>query len=324
MKKKYITGARFGKLVVHEMQYGVNIGSRKRTCCLCKCDCGNTAVITMDALNSGRTSCGCDTSVRRSEKNRKDLTGMKYGRLTVLYMDWSARPSKAICRCECGSIITVIASSLPYGKTQSCGCLQSERTSASNTKDWTSAVSPYGIKLIKQSYMNSHGQWLWECQCGLCNQIFVALPAKIMNGHITSCGCRRQSSREQLIRDELRSLGVKFTEQYSFCDCVYKHPLLFDFAVFVDGKLYCLIEYDGKQHFQPISHFGGKEEFAISKLRDNIKNEYCKYHNIRLIRMPYTLSDEEIKTKLRDIIIRRDCNAVISNNNGFAVLPSLG
>ena len=36
------------------------------------------------------------------------------------------------------------------------------------------------------------------------------------------------------------------------------------------------IEYDGRQHYQPVKDFGGETEFEKIKLRDNIKNEYCK------------------------------------------------
>ncbi len=325
LKRKDLTGNQFGKLRVMKMQYGVEIGTRKRTMCLCSCDCGNTVLVTMDALTShAKTSCGCDSVERRRIKLRKDLTGMKFGRLSVISMDWSQRPAKAFCECECGNHITVIAAQLSYGKTQSCGCLQAERASMSNTKDWTSITSRYGVRFIKQEKQNKSGQWLWRCECGLCGREFVALPAKVMNGHISSCGCRKKSSREQLIRNELVRFSATFKEQYSFSDCKDKQPLLFDFAVFSEGQLLCLIEYDGKQHYVQIPMFGGKTEFDAACRRDRIKDAYCKENNIRLIRLPYTLSDEEIRSKVRDIIIRRDCNTIISNSNGSAVLPGVG
>lgn len=325
LKRKDLTNAVFGKLKVLKMHYGVQIGTRKRTMCLCLCDCGNTAMITMDALTSNkRTSCGCDTNERRSKNPRKDLTGKRYGKLTVISMDWSRRPAKAFCQCDCGNYTEVIAAQLNYGRTQSCGCLQAERASLSNTKDWNSVISPHGVRFIKQERLNDAGQWLWRCECGLCGRQFVALPAKIMNGHISSCGCRRQSSKEQLIRNELHQMGAQFKEQFSFPDCKDKQALLFDFAIFDNDQLLCLIEYDGKQHYTPVPIFGGEGEFEAAKRRDRIKDAYCIKNNIRLIRLPYTLTDEEIKEKVRDIIIRRDCNTVISNNNSSAVLPMVG
>lgn len=116
---------------------------------------------------------------------------MTFGKLKVLEMDWSARPTYSICKCECGDIVRVRSAQLTAGKTMSCGCLQAQRASQANTKDWTGHISAYGVKMVSQSKMNQSGQWLWECECGLCGTHFDALPAKVANGHITSCGCRR-------------------------------------------------------------------------------------------------------------------------------------
>ena len=43
------------------------------------------------------------------------------------------------------------------------------------------------------------------------------------------------------------------------------------------------IECQGGQHFQPIEHFGGWEEFKIVQERDRRKFELCKEHNIPII-----------------------------------------
>lgn len=325
MTRKDLTGKRFGKLYVLEMQYGVLIGKRKRSRCVCVCDCGNTVSVNADLLTSGRKiSCGCDTFMRRSTQLRKDLTGRIYGRLTVIEMDWSQKPTKAVCKCQCGKVKMIIARELSSGKTQSCGCLQAERASEANTKNWSGSVSRYGVKLLCQEKMNEEGQWLWRCECGICGNEFIALPAKIMNGHITSCGCRRQSSKEQLISSELDSLHVDYREQYTFSDCRDKLPLPFDFAVFFDEHLEVLIEYDGQQHYRPIPLFGGVNSFDITKKHDKIKNEFCRQKSLKLIRLPYTLSDDEIKSIIRDIIIRRDCNVLFSNEEDFAMLPHAG
>lgn len=59
----------------------------------------------------------------------------------------------------------------------------------------------------------------------------------------------------------------------------------------------CLIEYDGIVHDKAID-FGCKDkdkvkkEFEIARIRDNIKNEYCKKNKIPLIRIHYTKFNE--------------------------------
>ena len=54
-----------------------------------------------------------------------DLTGNKYGRLTVLNKDNERKSSSGsywICECECGNIKSVKSSSLRRGEITSCGC----------------------------------------------------------------------------------------------------------------------------------------------------------------------------------------------------------
>ena len=82
-------------------------------------------------------------------------------------------------------------------------------------------------------------------------------------------------------------MRIKFIPQYTFNDCKYVYVLRFDFALFKDNEFIGLIEYDGRQHFEPIDVFGGQEGFAKTKKRDEIKNIYCKTHNIPLLRIPY-------------------------------------
>ena len=70
------------------------------------------------------------------------------------------------------------------------------------------------------------------------------------------------------------------------------------------GKLKCLIEYDGEQHYKFIKHWHGDEEgFKLQQLRDKIKTEYCKNHNIKLIRIPYTEFDNIEQILKNNLII---------------------
>ena len=57
-----------------------------------------------------------------------------------------------------------------------------------------------------------------------------------------------------------------------------------------------IIEYDGVQHFKPISLFGGVKEFIKIQERDKIKNDYCIKNGIKMIRISY---DDNINDKLR-------------------------
>lgn len=67
--------------------------------------------------------------------NKYDLHGTRFGRLLVI--EESGRKHKEIvwkCKCDCGKYADVTSSNLRSGHTKSCGCLQIDRTKASNTK----------------------------------------------------------------------------------------------------------------------------------------------------------------------------------------------
>lgn len=67
----------------------------------------------------------------RTPGNFIDLTGQRFGRLTVINRDGKNRWEEAMwsCRCDCGGIKTTTGSQLRSGKAASCGCLQKETTS---------------------------------------------------------------------------------------------------------------------------------------------------------------------------------------------------
>ena len=291
-----LTGVEFENLtVLYRSEDMIKDGKRRRVRWHCRCRCGNEFDVIADNLRQ-RPNMTCNECVnkRRSEHNRIDVVGKKYGRLTIVEVVVNTRPTKVKCICDCGNEYIGAQADIVSGHTQSCGCLQKEMASQSNTKDWTGVVSAHGIKFLSQDCMNDKGQWLWKCRCGVCGNEFVALPARINNEHITSCGCASKSSGERMVESVLRELQVEFREQYLIPECKYKHTLRFDFAVFHKDRLLYLIEYDGRQHFEPVDLFGGEVEFADLQKRDEIKNQYCHNHNIPLLRLPYTLSTNEI------------------------------
>ena len=101
----------------------------------------------------------------------------------------------------------------------------------------------------------------------------------------------RDSRGEIKIFEILTEAGLNFKEEYSFPDLVTTNgkPLRFDFAVFDDeGELEFLIEFQGIQHYQAKSIFGGKTGLARQRYNDNLKRRYCQSHGYKLIEIPYT------------------------------------
>ena len=100
-----------------------------------------------------------------------------------------------------------------------------------------------------------------------------------------------KSSRGEIkICDILDAAGLEYKEEYSFPDLVSSsgRPLRFDFAVFDDnGDLDFLMEYQGIQHYEPKSKFGGAKGLYRQKFNDNQKRIYCQQHGYKLICIPY-------------------------------------
>ena len=80
-------------------------------------------------------------------------------------------------------------------------------------------------------------------------------------------------------------MSVQYEREMRFLDCKSSNPLPFDFYL---PQHVAVIEFDGRQHFEPIPGWGGEEGLQRRKQHDGIKNAYCESKNIRLLRIKYT------------------------------------
>lgn len=151
---------------------------------------------------------------------------------------------------------------------------------------------------ILSEYVNSQDKVLCKHTCG--HEWYIS-PNNLLRGR--ECpSCYKTSKGERLVANILTNKGILFETQKALECCVYKGQLLFDFYL---PAFNVVIEYDGEQHFKPIN-FGGRsdkeslDDFHLCKARDEIKDKYCKANNIPLLRIPYTISPEDI-----DILITK-------------------
>lgn len=173
-----IVGQRFDRLTV--------VDYTKRSKIHCKCDCGEEVVVTASNLLRGNTkSCGClnrDLVRARSDARIVDLTGQRFGMLTVIERVAGKNRLTWRCRCDCGSIIDVAGSRLKNYK--SCGCLrkkQSEYPEDSPTyqqkirRSWAEDLTgrQFGQLTVvsrAEDYVTKKGarqpRWLCQCECG--------------------------------------------------------------------------------------------------------------------------------------------------------------
>lgn len=102
--------------------------------CRCSCDKGTEKDVCGTLLRNGSSkSCGCFEREEKSRRALKDLTGMKFGRLTVIeraddYINRGKHYPRWKCICECGNpqIKIVTGDALRNGKVVSCGCYHDE------------------------------------------------------------------------------------------------------------------------------------------------------------------------------------------------------
>jgi len=99
------------------------------------------------------------------------------------------------------------------------------------------------------------------------------------------------SQGEIKIHEFLTYGNIPFEEEYVFDDLTAENGkhLRFDFCCFDDdGNIECLIEYNGRQHYVPVSKFGGKKGLFRQQHNDALKRRYCLEHGYRLITIPFT------------------------------------
>lgn len=119
------------------------------------------------------------------------------------------------------------------------------------------------------------------------------------DNHLSGQGCPTclESKGEKLVDEILANNNIAFERQFEFDDCIgittkFCKKLPFDFYI---PKYNTCIEYDGRQHFEPVY---GQENLELQKVRDRLKDEYCKENGIKLIRIPYTIKTGEIESYL--------------------------
>lgn len=226
-----------------------------------------------------------------------DLTGKKFGRLTVIEKAPSTGgQAEWICRCECGNIKKVKGQHLRNGATVSCGCFNKEVTSKARIVNLQG--KRFG-KLIVIEYVGSkNGRAVWKCKCDCGNTVEV-YSSYLKTGDTKSCGCII-SYREMRIEQYLKKHKVLYQKQFTFPDLKgKKYPLRFDFAIFNEDKsLKCLVEYQGEQHFKNIFKLPNNLYKQVLK-RDKMKRDYCSLHNIPLFELT---NDNNIELELEGII----------------------
>lgn len=84
---------------------------------------------------------------------RKDLTGQKFGKLTVLRYSHTNHNGVVYyeCKCECGNTKVIGGNNLKNNTTKSCGCLRKERMKK-KAKTNKGGIYPFQTPDLKYTY----------------------------------------------------------------------------------------------------------------------------------------------------------------------------
>lgn len=289
MPKKAIDliGQQFGELVVVERDLTKPTGNGHHAYWICQCSCGKIISVSSNKLRRGnQKSCGHLNLVRQN------LIGRIFDKLTIIdyseELDGKGQP-RLVCQCECGNIVTRSVSSLYAKKISSCDSCRERKgnfAGISEKEEKQRVGQRFGklivIKATDKRYQNGEKYYLCQCDCG---NTTLARWSSLISGRKNSCGCLK-SKGELKIENILKENNYFFKEQYSFDNLISRkgRKLKFDFAIFEENKLKCLIEYQGEQHYRKESRFYDEE----AQERDSLKRKYCFENNINLIEIPYT------------------------------------
>lgn len=217
-----------------------------------------------------RAKNACDNNDSFASK-AKDAHGENFNYSKVNYID---SRTKVIITCNtCNKDFEQI----PVNHIQGQGCPYC----AGKKNDWNLFVSRSKIthndkyKYPDQEYINSLKEVTIICPK---HGEFKQKPKSHLKGN--GCPYCSASHGEKTINKFLKRDGVEFYTQHRIGNTKFKY----DFYL---PSHNLLIEYDGKQHFEPIKFFGGKKRLEDTQRRDRIKDELAKKAGIRLLRIPY-------------------------------------
>lgn len=138
----------------------------------------------------------------------------------------------------------------------------------------------------------------WECST--CGHEWIAYPKDRSKGK--GCPACNESKGEKKVAEILRNLDVDFTREYSFIRGRLKGVsggyLRYDFALYLNGELFGLIEVDGEFHRRNVyGTYEGERAFLTQQEHDRRKDLFAEVYDIPLFRIKYesrTFSERDL------------------------------
>lgn len=206
-----------------------------------------------------------------------------------------------LCECVCGTRKEVRSDNLTSGHSNGCGCLRKKlnpETWKQKSQNDKSYIPRHGESIIGKTFGDLYvvnfdhtdsglKQW-FKCRCSCGNEVLKRGDYLRVNGVVACEECSKTISQGELhVRKWLEDHSLIFETQKTFDDLYGSTgKLRFDFVVFHKNKVIC-IEFQGRQHYEPIEYFGGDAQYKTQKLYDLKKKMYCLKNGYIFIEIPY-------------------------------------
>jgi hypothetical protein len=152
---------------------------------------------------------------------------------------------------------------------------------------------------LNKVYMKNHHMFvnITHEKCG--NKLDVQYNA-FMRGY----GCKhcKESGGEEMIAYMLDELGVKYEQEKTF-DIPNVGVRRLDFYL---PELDIVIEYDGRQHYEPTELWGGMDYLTKVKQKDDQTNKFFQTLSTDLYRIPYYVLNNELKMAVQGIVLNKE------------------
>lgn len=200
--KDVVVGERYKDILVLNEENDINQKGIKFYKCQCV-RCGKIFTTRKSQIGKIET-CGCG----RKGTPRIDLTGQRFGRLTVISPTVAEDGAAAwLCQCDCGNKVIYKARALRQSKTKSCGCLKMDVLHA-KAKDLTGMNFGFLTVIKRVENIGSRTAYLCRCQCGK-EKVIAAL--NLTTGKTISCGCYK----DKRCGEKFRTHGLTETRLYN-------------------------------------------------------------------------------------------------------------
>lgn len=256
--------------------------------------CGNTYEVRPKDFIKGERCPNCFGNIKKTDAQFKkevyDLVGDEY-----IFLDpyVNARTKIKVKHNECGNVYEIDPNHFLKGNHCPYCSGKLEKTDDQFKKEIFNIVGDEYVFL--DSYVNNKTKL--RVKHSKCGNVYEVAPHSFLSLH-SRCPYCNSPKGETIISKILNSLGINYEYQKTFGGLRDSRLLSYDFYISTQN---ILIEYQGKQHYEPVDAFGGEDQFELQQKHDKLKSDYAKEHNYNLIAVPYT---EDTFSKIKKYLFK--------------------